>query len=145
MRASTTYLMLLALAGACRGELLPTGGDDDDDAVQVDAGLAGGADAAPAVALAFRPRIQSDLDTLGCTAGDCHGLTNTPMYVTAAPADDTVWMANYDQVEPRTGSPDTSLLIAKATGAGGHLEVVNTTSPVLVRWRDWIESGAPYQ
>jgi len=46
---------------------------------------------------------------------------------------------------PRTGAPDTSLLIAKPTGAGGHLVVVQATSPVLARWRDWIEDGAPYE
>ena len=131
--------LLVALTCACRGELMPLGDDDDDDVTPP------GPDAAAVSAIAFRPRIQSDLDSLGCTVANCHGLENTPMYVTASPGDDTAWMANYDQVEPRTGSPDTSLLIAKATGAGGHLAVVDTTSPILTRWRDWIEDGAPYE
>jgi len=135
-----TVGLLLALACGCRGELVPLGDDDDDDDV-----VTPRADAEPAATLAYKPRIQTDLDTLGCTVSDCHGLSGTPMFVMPSPSDDTMWMANYDEVMPRVGTVDFSLLIAKPTGAGGHLVVVQPTSAVLTRWRDWIEDGAPYE
>jgi len=123
---------------ACSGELVPLGNGGGGGG-GADAGSTGGA-------LAYRPGIQQDLESLGCTAtSDCHGADGVPMSVEPAPADDQVWMANYDEVVARAGTPTSSLLLTRPTGLGGHLTVLSASSPILSRWRSWIEDGSPYQ
>lgn len=139
--AMRMFVFAVALLGAaCGGDLVPRtdpGGGGDDD------GPDGGA--VPA-AVAFRPTIQQDLVAAGCAAGSaCHGGTIAPMQVIAAPASDADWMANYDEVSARAGTSAMSLLIDKSLGAGGHIATMTADNPMITRWREWIQRGAPYE
>lgn len=127
----------LAAAVACSGELTPIDSSEPGG---------GGADAgAGGAAAMYRPDIQRDLEAMGCTSEACHGGGSVPMPVTAAPATDDAWMANYNQVKARAGTATASLLIDKATGAGGHIAAVQPGDPMLDRWTEWIELGTPYE
>jgi len=127
---------VLFLAVGCSGELVPTnpeGGGDPDGA-------------APDDVTAFRPGIQGDLDSLGCIVAACHGGGDAvPMLLVANPLANVEWEQNYNQVMARAGTTATSLLIDKATGAGGHTASVDVAHPMVERWRHWIEMGTPYQ
>ncbi len=96
--------------------------------------------------IAFRPTIQADLDAAGCIAGSvCHGGTDAPMPLVSAPMTDGDWLDNYTQVSARAGTLTMSLLLDKANGAGGHVAPMDPTDPVLIRWKEWISVGAPYE
>ncbi len=129
--------LIVAVLVGCHGELTPLGDPPDDppDVPGVDAG----AD------IAFRPSIQSDLDSAGCTATNCHALAGTPMLVLAAPTDEADWVANYDEVIARSGNSTTSLLLAKPSGLGGHVTVFEPSSPVIDRWAEWIDDGVSFE
>ncbi len=96
-------------------------------------------------AIAFRPGIQADLDSSGCTASTCHALAGTPMIVHANPTDEEAWLSNYDEIVARSGNPSSSLLLAKPSGLGGHTTVFEPSSPVLDRWAEWIDDGVSYE
>ena len=61
------------------------------------------------------------------------------------PESDEEWLANYETVLARARNVDSSLLIAKPTGVGGHVVVLSRASPILARWRAWILQGARYR
>ena len=106
----------------------------------------GGGDDPVSGDLVFRPRIQADLQELGCTgAADCHGVPGIPMTILHGPTTEEAWRANYEEVRARGGSSSSSLLLAKPVGVGGHPVVVRPDSPVLARWRRWIAWGMPEQ
>lgn len=107
---------------------------------------AGTTDEGPAAAaVAFRPAIQADLDTLGCSGAACHGGGALPMPLTGHPEADAQWEANYQQVRARAGSSSSqSPLLAKAAGDGGHIAALEPDHPAVLRWKAWITSGTPY-
>jgi len=123
-----------SLALGCTGQLVLS----DDNGAAVPDGAAG-------TTLVFRPGIQQDLDSVGCSAVSCHGGGNVPMPLIANPSSDDDWRANYNQVKARTGTTSSSLLMEKAVGAGSHVPSLSADDPVMQRWREWIELGAPYQ
>jgi len=133
------YVLLIAtfassVVAGCSGELNLTGNNSSASP-----------DGATSNSMAFRPGIQDDLDSAGCTAAACHGGTVAPMPLVAYPTNDNDWQANYNQVQARIGTVATSLLIEKAAGAGSHVESLTLADPMMDRWREWIENGAPYQ
>jgi len=133
----TFRLLGLLLLSSCSGELSLGGAHG---------GPGGHADGGSSTALVFRPTIQADLEASGCTTdGACHGGTVAPMPLATAPTTEDDWRANYDQVKARTGTAASSLLIDKATGAGGHLAALSEGDPELTRLRAWIEAGSPYR
>ena len=121
------------LGGACTGEL-----HEIDDA-----------GAAP---LTFAPTIESDLDTLGCSAsggGLCHGGGTAPMHLVMGASDSVSLMLNYAQVKPRASSGATSLLLTKPTmGTGvshaGGQPFASTSDATYQRWLAWITAGDPF-
>ena len=125
-------LGVIVAACGCHGELTP---GDTPGGPRADAGSA----------TAFRPDVQADLDSNGCTASTCHALAGTPMLVLAAPSDDGDWQANYDEVVARSGSASSSLLLAKPSGLGGHVTVFGPSSPVIDRWTEWISDGVLFE
>lgn len=128
------FLLLSMLLGAgCTGELIPADGTE-----------ATGPDGASGVSEVFRPTIQADLDGAGCMSGSgCHAGTIAPMPLTPAPQSDDEWLANYEAVRSRAGTRTSSLLMDKATGAGGHVALAES-DPMLQRWWAWIDRGAPF-
>lgn len=132
--ASFVVLVVMAAAGGCSGRLDVTGGNS-----------AVAADSSPGAAAVFRPGIQQDLDAAGCSAVACHGGTSVPMPLVANPISDDDWRDNYNQVKARAGTVSASLLMEKATGAGSHVPSLSADDPMMSRWREWIELGAPYQ
>lgn len=66
------------------------------------------------------------------------------MVVRSGPASDEEWLFNYEEVKRRGGSVESSLLLTKPLGLGGHPSSLSAGSPMLVRWRAWINAGAPY-
>lgn len=123
----------LSLLG-CTGELVPTSGS-----------AGGGTDGGGSTSLAFRPTIQEDLSGIGCASSSCHGSDAVPMPLVVAPATEDEWRDNYNQVMARAGTQSTSLLISKASGAGGHVASLDAEDPMLERWRSWIAAGTPYE
>ena len=95
--------------------------------------------------MAYRPDVQSDLDSAGCTSATCHSLAGTPMLVLASPADELDWQANYDEVVARSGNANSSLLLAKPSGLGGHVTVFGPSSPMIERWTEWIDDGVVFE
>jgi len=55
------------------------------------------------------------------------------------PSSEADWQTNYEQVNART-----SILVEKSKGSAGHLSSLVEGGPTLVRWREWIDSGAPF-
>jgi len=129
--------LIVAILAGCHGELIPLEQDPPDPPP--------GADGGASTATAFRPGIQTDMDSAGCTATNCHALAGTPMLVLAAPTDDLDWQANYEEVAARSGNPSSSLLIAKPSGLGGHVTVLAPSSPMIDRWAEWIDDGVPFE
>jgi hypothetical protein len=121
---------------ACTGQLVPLSGG-------VDAGAGGGGDGETAIA--FRPSVHQDLKAAGCLLGVCHGSTAVPMTLVADPASDDQWIANYEEVRSRAGTPSSSPLIDKALGAGGHVASIAAGDEMLDAWAAWVAAGAPYQ
>lgn len=128
------FALLLTVTG-CSGELQPINSGDNG----------GGADGGASAGMFFRPGIQQDLDTAGCTSTGCHGGTSVPMPLAASPSSEDDWRSNYDQVKARAGGSTSSLLVDKATGAGGHVSSMTESEPMIARWRSWIASGSPYE
>ncbi|MBW2461061.1 MAG: hypothetical protein JRH11_05410 [Deltaproteobacteria bacterium] len=116
------------------GTSVPFG--DDDSGMAID-------DPEDPEAVVFRPDIQQDLEDEGCLT--CHQRAGTPMQVTPEPGSEGEWRDNYDEVVARAGSSTASLLIDKATGAGGHGAFLDASSPVLARWRAWVSGGTMYE
>lgn len=115
-----------------------SGGGGGDDVAAGGSGTGG-----PTVA--YKPDIQADIDSLGCSAASCHGGTSLPMPIIASPASDTDWQANYAEVKARAGSVAVSPFMDKALGDGGHVAPLSDGDPVLARWEAWIAQGAPYE
>jgi len=137
MRRCRRFACILVALVGCSGELIPAATEETDSP--------SGPDAGAQMSMAFRPGIQEDMDTFGCTNASCHGGTVAPMPLTPAPSSDSDWMANYEQVSARVGGATSSLLIDKATGAGGHIATLTDGDAIVTRWRSWIASGAPYE
>jgi hypothetical protein len=95
--------------------------------------------------MTFRPRVQDDLDSAGCTAGSCHASDAVPMRLVADPITEDDWRNNYNQVRARAGTVTSSLLLDKAQGAGGHLAGLAADDPIVIRWQTWIAAGAPFE
>ncbi len=134
MRTISAGLALLLAAG-CSGELVPSQPDGE-----------GGPDGSTEDEItAFRPGIQSDLDSLGCITAACHGGDVAPMRLIPNPLTNAEWEQNYNQVMTRAGTSAASLLIDKATGADGHSAPIDLGHPMVARWRGWIDLGTPYQ
>jgi Planctomycete cytochrome C len=95
-------------------------------------------------AFGYRPHIQDDLDGLGCGIANCHGGGSLPMALFENPSSEAEWEANYQEVRARANDLSSPML-AKATGDGGHIAPLEHDDPVLLRWRAWIEAGAPYE
>lgn len=128
------WIALLAGLVGCYGELTPT-----------DTSAGATADAGTGTAPVYRPDVQSELESLGCTAvADCHGTDGVPMVVHAGPVEAAAWQANYDEVVSRSRNGSSSMLLIKPTGLGGHSVLFDTSSPVFARWSQWIDDGAPY-
>lgn len=87
----------------------------------------------------FRPTIHEDLESAGCLSGSCHGGGAVPMQLIRFPSSEVEWQTNYEQVSART-----SILVEKSQGSAGHLSSLVEGGPTLVRWREWIDSGAPF-
>ncbi len=94
-------------------------------------------------AIVFRPDIQRDLVDEGCAT--CHEREGTPMQMVREPATDSEWRDNYVTVAARAGSSSASLLIDKATGAGGHGAFLSVDSAVIARWREWIAEDTAFE
>jgi hypothetical protein len=99
-----------------------------------------------AASVYFDPDIQSTMDIIGCSSGDCHGANDTPMHV-VPPAQGGSVDANYAEVRARTGGGTMSLLLTKpvtgnsVTHEGGKLIAAN--SATFNQWAAWINAGAP--
>jgi hypothetical protein len=119
---------------ACTGQLEPVGG-----------AVGQGPDGSTAGELAFRPGIQQDFDTVGCTAAACHGGNSAPMPLVPNPVTEQQWRDNYNQVAARAGTASSSLLIDKAAGSGSHVASLSPSDPVVQRWLLWIADGAPFE
>ncbi len=133
-----TWLFALVLTTlGCSGELSPINNDNSNGSGPD----GGGANAG----MFFRPSIQQDLEGAGCTSSGCHGGTAAPMPLIPSPTSEDDWRSNYDQVKARAGGSTSSLLVDKATGAGGHVASMSGSDAVITRWREWIASGAPYE
>jgi hypothetical protein len=96
-------------------------------------------------AIAFRPDIQNDIDTLGCSSAGCHGGDILPMPLVANPLSDADYLANYQQVLARAGDSSSSLLMDTALGNGGHIAPMDSSDAMAERWREWIAQGAAYE
>jgi hypothetical protein len=96
----------------------------------------------------FDPDIQSAMDVLGCSAGDCHGSGKIPMHV-VPPASGGSVDKNYTEVRPRGMGGTSALLLLKpvdGTGAphtGGKFFAVG--SPTYQQWLDWVQNGTPFR
>ncbi|MBL4634650.1 MAG: hypothetical protein JKY56_12300 [Kofleriaceae bacterium] len=87
----------------------------------------------------FRPTIHEDIKAAGCLSESCHGGGPIPMQLIRFPSSEVDWQTNYEQVNART-----SILVEKSKGSAGHLSSLVEGGPTLVRWREWIDSGAPF-
>jgi len=144
MRLRTFFGPLLLLVG-CVSEAAPTADEGEYGSGGGGGDIANGGSGPAAEPIAFRPHIQADIDSLGCSAASCHGGTSLPMPVVANPSTDVDWTANYDQVKARAGSVSTSPLRDKAMGDGGHIAPLSEGDPIRARWDAWIAQGAPYE
>lgn len=129
---------LLVLVVGCAGELTPHTDSADGGPRVADGGVLAGAPV-------FRPTIQADLDSAGCIIAACHGGATLPMPLVQSPSSNDEWMRNYNEVKLRAGSAVSSLLMDKATGAGGHVASLTATDARMQRVVEWIAGGAPYE
>jgi hypothetical protein len=97
-------------------------------------------------AVYFDPDIQSSMDVMGCSTGNCHGGPNTPMHI-VPPASGGSYAANYQQIIPRTQGGPMSLLLTKPVAGNsvnhGGGKLVAQNSPTYTMWLNWIQNGAP--
>jgi hypothetical protein len=125
-------LLAIVLGGAGCGGSTPKNGNSDG-------GAANGA-------VYFDPDIQSTMDIIGCSSGDCHGASDTPMHV-VPPAQGGSVDDNWAQVRPRTSGGPSSLFLTKpVTGnnlmhEGGKL--IPLGSATYNQWAAWVSAGAP--
>jgi len=157
-------LTLVLLLGGCVGdlvELTPGLKTSDVDMAQAPAtgdlaeapttGDDGGTPAGPTdmaqPTVHFDPTIQTDIDTLGCSAASCHGGTQVPLLV-RMPATATDKQTNYDnfKVEAMMGEMS-NILVKNLVGSGvshtGGSAFPSNNDPTYQRWLLWIEQGNP--
>lgn len=129
------FLLSISLVAACSGELVTTAQPGADG---------GGGGGPQDETMTYRPAVQSEFERAGCMAAACHGNDAVPMPLVSQPSSEDDWRANYNQVRARAGTATSSLLLAKATGAGGHVAGLSPDDPVHQRLQQWIAAGAPY-
>jgi len=156
-------LTLVLLLGGCVGDLVEltpglktTNGVDmaqapaAGDLAQAPTGDDGGTTAPGDLAqptVHFDPTIQTDIDTLGCSAASCHGGTQVPLLV-RMPVAATDKQNNYDHFKAEAMMGEMSnILVKNLVGSGvshtGGSAFPSKSDPTYQRWLLWIEQGNP--